>query len=491
MELNELNYYYNKLKFGEDNFHNLMKYRVKKILLISTFYDAYIFEYDAKLSNQIVGEYHSLNLTTVPRLISVPTGEDALNKLKEESFDLVVTTIRIGEMTPFDLSKKIHENNPDLPILLLLTVKTDINLINSNRDKMDNIEEVFLWNGNPRLFLAMIKYIEDKHNAPYDTSKGYVNVILLVEDSINFSSIYLPLLYAEIMEQTQRLISEEQNDNNKYLRMRTRPKVLMVRSFEEAVEAVITYKEFLLGIISDIEYLHNGEIDIDAGFKFLSYLKENDIDVPVLLQSSDVSKRPKAESMDVEFLYKKSSTLLADIRQFILSKLGFGSLIFIDNFGNEVGKARHLTDFEKILPSIPLESLIYHGQNKHFSAWLTAHGDIEIAKRLHPVEISNFESIEKYKNFILETFREVREQRNRGKIVDFNKNSLGQDDIIIRIGKGSLGGKGRGLAFFNALLAIMDIDSKFNKAVIRIPKPIILATGVFNQFIENTLEEHL
>jgi len=208
MELSELNYYYNKLKFGEDNFHNLMKFRVKRILIISTFYDAYIFEYDAKLSNQIVGEYHSLNLTTVPRLISVPTGEEALKILKKESFDLVISTIRIGEMSPFDLSEKIHLINPELPILLLLTVKTDINLIDSNRDNMGNIEEVFLWNGNPRLFLAMIKYVEDKRNAPYDTNKGYVNVILLVEDSITFSSIYLPLLYAEIMEQTQRLISE-------------------------------------------------------------------------------------------------------------------------------------------------------------------------------------------------------------------------------------------------------------------------------------------
>ena len=485
MELNELNYYYNKLKFGEDNFQNLMKYRIKKILLISTFYDAYIFEYDAKLSNQIVGEYHSLNLTTVPHLISVPTGEEALKKLTEESFDLIISTMRIGEMTPFDLSEKIHENNPDLPILLLLTVKTDINLINSNLDKMHNIEEVFLWNGNPRLFLAMIKYVEDKYNAPYDTSKGYVNVILLIEDSITFSSIYLPLLYAEIMEQTQRLISEEQNDNNKYLRMRTRPKVLMVRSFEEAVEAVTTYKESLLGIISDIEYLHRGEIDTDAGFKLLSYLKENSIDVPVLLQSSDASKRPRAESMDVKFLHKKSSTLLADISQFIFRKLGFGSLIFRDSEGKEIGRARYLADFEKVLPSIPPESLIYHSRNNSFSAWLIAHGDIEIARKVRPVQISDFASLEEHKEFLLQTFQSVREKRNKGKIVDFNKDILDQSDIIVRLGSGSLGGKGRGLAFFNALLTIMDLDSMFNNTAIRIPKSVILGTSVFDSFIEN------
>jgi CheY-like chemotaxis protein len=493
MEMDELNYYYNKLKFGEDNFHNLMKYRIKKILIISTFYDAYIFEYDAKLSNQIVGEYHSLNLTTVPRLISVPTGEEALKKLKEGSFDLVISTIRIGEMSPFDLSDKIHESYPELTILLLLTVKTDINLIDNNRDRMKNIEEVFLWNGNPRLFLAMIKYVEDKRNAPYDTGKGYVNVILLVEDSITFSSIYLPLLYAEIMEQTQRLISEEQNDNNKYLRMRTRPKVIMVRSFEDAVEAVGTYKESLLGIISDIEYLHKGEIDTDAGFEFLSYLKENKIDVPVLLQSSDISKRPRAESMNVKFLHKKSSTLLLDISQFIFRKLGFGSLIFRNSNGEEIGRARHLADFEKLLPSIPPEILVYHSQNDSFSAWLIAHGDIEIAKKVRPVQVSDFSSLEEHKDFLLQTFKRVRRKRNKGKIVDFNKDILGEGDIIIRVGSGSLGGKGRGLAFFNALLNIMDLDSKFKNTAIRIPKSVVLGTGVFDLFIEsnNLVDIHI
>ena len=493
MELNELNYFYNKLKFGEDNFHNLMKFRIKKILLISTFYDAYIFEYDAKLSNQIVGEYHSLNLTTVPRLTSVPTGEDALKKLSEESFDLVISTIRIGEMSPFDLSEKIHQIKPELPILLLLTVKTDINLIDSNRDKMENIEEVFLWNGNPRLFLAMIKYVEDKRNAPYDTGKGYVNVILLVEDSITFSSIYLPLLYAEIMEQTQRLISEEQNDNNKYLRMRTRPKVIMVRSFEDAVEAVSTYKNSLLGIISDIEYLHQGEIDTDAGFKFLSYLEENNIEVPVLLQSSDNTKRPRAESLNVKFLHKKSSTLLADISQFIFRKLGFGSLIFKDDKGKEIGRVKYLADFEKVLPSIPPEVLVYYSQNNSFSAWLTAHGDIEMAKRVKPVQVSDFPSLEEHKDFLLQIFKRIREKRNKGKIVDFDKDILGERDVVVRLGSGSLGGKGRGLAFFNALLTIMDIDSNFRKAAIGIPKSIILGTGVFDTFIEtnNLVDIHI
>ncbi len=485
MELKELNYYYNKLKFGEDNFHDLMNFRIKKILLISTFYDAYIFEHDAKLSNQIVGEYHSLNLTTVPRIVSVPAGADALKKLEEESFDLVITTMRIGEYSPFELAGIIHSKHPDLPVLLLLTVKTDITLVSRNQDKLKDIEEIFLWNGNPRLFLAMIKYVEDKRNAAYDTENGFVKVILLIEDSITFSSIYLPLLYGEIMEQTQRLISEEQNDNKKYYRMRTRPKVLLVRTYEDAMEVISRYREHLLGIISDIEYTRNGEIDTDAGFRLVENLRKMGIDTPVMLQSSDNSKKNRAEKEKVAFLHKKSTTILNEISRFIYRNLGFGSFIFRTPDGRELAKARHLTDFLTILKEIPAEVLVYHSSNDHFSSWLTAHGEFEVARRLKPVKVSDFKTIEEHKAFLIKVFRDVKEQRNRGKIIDFELDSLDQEDVIIRIGSGSLGGKGRGLAFFNALIAIMELKTHFRDAVILIPKTIIIATGTFDRFMED------
>ncbi len=493
MKLQDLNYYYNKLKFGEDNFHDLMNFRIKKILLISTFYDAYIFEHDAKLSNQIVGEYHSLNLTTVPRIIIAPTGKDALEKMGKEPFDLVITTMRIGEISPFDLSRKIHKTYPGLPVLLLLTVKTDITLVARNQDKIDTFEEVFLWNGNPRLFLAMIKYVEDKRNVSYDTENGFVKVILLVEDSITFSSIYLPLFYGEIMEQTQRLISEEQNDSKKYYRMRTRPKVLLVRTFEEAIETINQYKDHLMGIISDIEYTHHGVIDTDAGFKLIEYLRDTGLDTPVMLQSSDISKQDRAKSTGVNFLYKKSTVLLNEISRFIYRNLGFGSFIFRTPDGRELGKARHLKDFVSILHDIPAEALIYHSKNDHFSSWLTAHGEFEVARRLKPVKVSDFKTIEDHKAFLIKVFKDVKEQRNRGKIVDFDKESLDQEDVVIRIGSGSLGGKGRGLAFFNALLSIMDIDKYYEDARIRIPKTTIIATETFDLFLNenNLIDIHL
>lgn len=493
MELKELTYYYNKLKFGEDNFHDLMRFRIKKILLISTFYDAYIFEHDAKLSNQIVGEYHSLNLTTVPRIVSVPTGEAAIEKLKEESFDLIITTMRIGKYSPFDIGKKIHKTLPDIPILLLLTVKTDISLVSRNHEDLKEIEEVFLWNGNPRLFLAMIKYVEDKRNAAYDTENGFVKVILLVEDSITFSSIYLPLLYGEIMEQTQRLISEEQNDNKKYYRMRTRPKVLLVRTFEDAMEVLKRYKKHLLGIISDIEYTKNGKVDTNAGFSLIENLKKMGMDTPVMLQSSDLTKKSLADKKGVAFLHKKSPTILNEINRFIYRNLGFGSFVFRTPEGAELGRARHLTDFVSILKDIPAEALLYHSRNDHFSSWLTAHGEFEVARRLKPVKVSDFSTIEEHKEFLIRVFRDVKEQRNRGKIIDFESDSLDQEEVVIRIGSGSLGGKGRGLAFFNALLSIMEINTKISEARILIPRTIIIATGTFDQFMEENelIDVHL
>lgn len=254
MDLKELNEYYTKFKYGEDNFHNLMQYRVKEILLISTFYDAYIFEHDARLSEQIVGEYHQLNLTTVPRITSVPNAEEAMKILTTAHFDLMITTMRPGETSPFDLSREVRALYPDLPILLLLTVKSDISLVQARHNDLGGIDNVFLWNGDSKLFLAMIKYVEDSKNAPYDTEHGLVRVILLVEDSIAFHSLYLPLLYTEVMEQAQRLITEEMNDQNKYYRMRTRPKVLLANSYEEALEIYHQYREFLLCVISDVQY---------------------------------------------------------------------------------------------------------------------------------------------------------------------------------------------------------------------------------------------
>ena len=381
MDIKQLNYYYNKFKFGEDNFHNLMKSRVREVLLISTFYDAFIFEQDGRFSEQIFGEYRQLNLSTAPRITSVPTGKEALSKLKKKQYDLVITMMRIGDVSPFELSKKIKEKYSDIPILLLLNVESDIMLINQNKDKMRFIDDVFLWKGDSKLFLAMIKCVEDKRNLEYDTKHGLVRVILLIEDSVRYYSRFLPLLYEEILKQTQRLISEELNDINKRLRMRVRPKVILVHNYDEAEEILNNYREYIISIISDVKYIRKGEIDSQAGIKLLNKIKNEKFDIPVLLQSSDLENKLKAEKLNIAFLHKNSTALLKDLRKFILDNLGFGDFIIRNQVGEEINRATSLLEFEKMLPNISTDSLLYHGKKNHFSAWLIAHGEIQVAKK--------------------------------------------------------------------------------------------------------------
>ncbi len=483
MKFRELRYYYEKFKYGEDNFHNLMQYRVKEILLISTFYDAYIFEHDSLLSEQIVGEYHQLNLTTVPRITSVPTGEEALKLLKGKHFDLVITTMRTGEANTFELSRKIKELHKNLPVILMLTVKSDIAIIKKNRSRLDCIENVFLWNGDSRLILAMIKYIEDKKNAPYDTDNGLVKVILLVEDSINFISIYLPLLYTEIMEQTQRLISEELNDNQKYNRMRTRPKVLVTDNYEEGMRLARKYGEHLLCVMSDMEFYRKDVLDDEAGVKFISEIKKENPDMPCILQSSVLNNRRLAESLGVTFFHKQSQFLLKDLRNFIVENLGFGDLVFRDEQGGEIARAKKLADFERIIPNLPMEVILHHTRQKDFSTWLIAHGEMQLAKKIRPVEAEDFETNEQYQEFLAVQFRNLRKMRNRGKIVSLNRESIKQDGVITRIDSGSLGGKGRGLAFFNSFLVTTEFETGFKSAKVKIPQTTIICTNGFNDFV--------
>jgi len=484
MNLKELNYYYNKFKFGEDNFHELMKKKVNEILLVSTFYDAYIFEQDGRLSEQIHGEYMQLNLSTAPRITSVPTGVQALDLLKTRDFDLVITMMRIGEISPFKLSKTIKKKYPDLPILLLLNVSNDVGMIDKESEEMKYIDNVFSWNGDSKIFLTMIKYVEDKWNVANDTEIGNVRVVILVEDSIHYYSMFHPLLYSEILKQTQRLISEELNDINKRYRMRGRPKVLLCHSFEEAISTFEQYKDYVIAIISDIRYNYRGKINPKAGIKLIRHMQMHNIECPILLQSSELENEKDALDLGVSFLNKNSKTLLHDLQQFVLKNLGFGDFIFRDKNGIEIDRANSLDSFGEKLKTIIDESLIFHSVHNDFSAWLIAHGEFLFSKRLKTINVEDFEDINNFRKTLIDIFKEVKHVRTRGKILQFDKNSLNIEEGIIRLAEGSLGGKGRGLAFLNSLFVSMDIEQKFKGVSIKIPKTCIIGTSEYDQFLE-------
>jgi CheY-like chemotaxis protein len=492
MDLKELNHYYNKFKFGEDNFHNLMKKRVHEILLISTFYDAFIFEQDGRLSEQIFGEYRQLNLSTAPRITSVPTGEQALDLLEEREFDLVITMMRIGKVSPFELSKKVKRKYPELPVLLLLNISNDVVLVDKNSPEMKYIDNVFIWNGDSKIFLAMVKYIEDIWNVENDTKQGLVRVILMVEDSVMYYSRFSPLLYSEIMKQTQRLISQELDDLNKRQRMRARPKVLLCHTFEDAIELYQKYQDYLIAVISDIRYEHNGKEDAKAGIKLIKKLKKMNVKCPLLLQSSEIDNKKTAEKLNVSFLHKNSISLLHDLRKFIVNKLGFGDFVFRNSDGYEITRASSFSDLKALIKVIPDDSLIHHGKMNSFSAWLTAHGEFQVAWRLRDIYVSDFETTYDLRKYLIKVINEVSIVRNRGKIINYNPDYFDVDDGIMRFSGGSFGGKGRGLAFLNSLFVAMEFDKKYKDVKIKIPKTFIIGTNEFDYFIEhNNIESDI
>jgi hypothetical protein len=485
MKLEELDYYYNKFKYGEDIFHQLMQKRVENILLVSTFYDAFIFEQDGRLTEQIFGEYEQLNLSTPPHITSVPTGQDAINKLKEQSFDLLITMMRIGEVGPFQLAKETKKLYPNLPVLLLLNVASDYVIWENNPEGKKYIDDVFLWNGDTKLFLAMIKSVEDKMNVEFDTALGLVRVILIVEDSVHYYSLFLPSLYSVIMNQTQKLIEEEVSNINKQLRMRIRPKVLLAHSYDEAMEIYNKFQEYFLCVISDVSYKIGDEIDPRAGIKLIQNIKATNNDLPILLQSSEAENEIIANELEVHFLNKNSKHLFSDLRKYMVYNLGFGNFVFRDKNGNIIDEAANIVEFEEKILKIPEESLIFHSRFNHFSNWLIAHGEVQIAKKIRPLKVEDFASRQDLREFLYQVFRTVRIEKNKGKIINFDAASLSEMNQIIRLTDGSLGGKGRGLAFLNALLCTMDYENKFENVAISLPSTAIIGTAEFDEFVEN------
>ena len=474
---------FDKMKYGGAAFHELMRWRVRRVLMVLPHYDAWILENDAKLSDQIVGEYHQLNLTTVPRLSVADNGAEALTRIREESFDMVVVGERLGTLSPAEFAEAAKKINPDLAILLLYASRGDL-AARPEHDLEEIFDADFVWTGDSRLFLAMIKYVEDKRNAPSDTADGRVGVMLMVEDSISFYSACLPLFYGETMLQTQRLIAEEMNDADKYWRMRTRPKVLLARNWEEAVSIGETYSNALIGIVSDIDFSRNGNRIPRAGFELVEYFRSIGIMVPVLFQSSDDSLASHAREFDARFQSKRVNDLHGGIRRFILQELGFGDFIFRKPDGREITRARTLLEFEEATASIPIDSVLFHANRNDFSRWLTARGEYKVAKGIRIIGEKDFTTPDEHRQFLCRALKEVRESRMKGRLIDFSFENPAVSGAIVRYGSGSLGGKGRGLAFFNSLLNASSLTQQFSPISVEIPKTLIIATGEFDKFLE-------
>jgi CheY-like chemotaxis protein len=484
MDHQELTYYYNKFKYGEDNLHSLMQHRVKEILLISSFFDAYTLEMDGRLSEQIYGEYRTLDLSMAPRITTVPFTEDIYSLIEEREFDMVFIMMRIGNMTPFELCKNLKQKQPDLPILLLLNKQSYIDIVTSDPDMLKAFDDVFLWHGDPKLFIAMIKTVEDRLNADHDINQGHVRVILLVESSIDYYSLFVPLFYNEVMKLTQELIESELTDVNKHLKMRARPKILMAHDYETALELYQKYKHHIICMVSNVNLRVGNEHDLHGGIKLVREIRKDRTELPILMQSADVENRKEARKLNADFVNKDSKQLFQELRLFLVNNIGFGDFVFRNTKGEEIARAKSMYHFEKLIMRVPEESLLYHAERNHFSAWLMAHGEIQIAQQIRHVVASDFLSVDDIRKFLVNTIKKVREKQNKGKVVKFSPSIFTEEEKIVQLAEGSLGGKGRGLAFLNSLLVTMDLDKEFEAVNIKLPKTAIIGTDEFDRFLE-------
>lgn len=476
--------FYNRLKFRQEDFLDLMKFKVEEILLISPLYDAFVIEQDGGLSEKLFGEYHQLNLSTPPVVSYAPNGPEALKLLEEKRFDLVASMMRTGSIPPLELAEKVKQKHPGLPFVLLLNHPSDLHLLESKQKPLRNVDDIFFWSGDSKLFLALVKSVEDRQNIENDARAGLVRVILLIEDSITYYSRFLPLLYTEIMRLTRTLISEEVTEADKRLRMRLRPKLILARNFEEAEKVYREYRDNLLCVISDVEYERGGRLESGAGLEFMRMLRREGCNAPLLLHSLNRSVAGQAHDLDVTFLDKNSAHLHEELRSFMIEQLGFGEFVFRTGDGREIGRAGTIENFIRALTWVPEESLIYHARNNHFSAWLLAHGQVRMAKVMEPVKVEDFQDIASLRTYLLDCFNLIKSLRNQGRVVAIEDLHTLGDGQVLRLAPGSLGGKGRGLAFLNSIVASTDLQEHFPDLTLRVPLTAIVGTDEFDRFLE-------
>jgi CheY-like chemotaxis protein len=465
-------------------FQYLMRFRVRDILLVSSLYDYYIFVEDGRLHELIRREYSGLDLSHTPDVMHASSGEEALDLLGEQNrFDLVVMTLHIEDMQAARLAKMIRQSGLNIPIVLLAYDNRQQNELISDNDAMI-FDRIFIWQGDARILFGIIKTMEDRINVENDTESVGVQSIILIEDNVKFYSSYLPIVYTEIMEQSRRLISESLNASHRYLRMRARPKILLCTTYEEAWSYFEQYENTVLGIISDIDFKHNGVDDPDAGIEFTRAVKARHPDIPILLQSNNPGKEKAAHELGASFLMKDSPVLLHELREFMAQYFSFGDFVFRTPDGREVGRANDLRSLEQQLLTVPVESITYHAERNHFSNWLKARTEFWLAHKLRPRKVSEFASPEDLRQRLIEALRDYHQLRQFGQITDFSPETFDPGSTFARIGGGSLGGKARGLGFINQLINNYDLQNRFEGVQIRIPSGIVIGTDVFDQFLE-------
>ena len=471
------------LVFRDTPFANLMNKRIYNVLLIATKYDSFMLEDDGRVDEQIFNEYTSLSLRYPPRFTQVTTEEEALNELKNRNFELIICMPNMDNRDIFAAASEIKVHYPNIPIVVLTPFSKEVSKRIANED-LSAIDYVFSWLGNSELLLAIIKLIEDKMNAPDDTASVGVQIILLVEDSIRFYSSALPHLYKFVLEQSQMFAKEALNDHQRTLRMRGRPKIKLARNYEEAVRIFDQYRDNMLGIISDMSFMHNGVKDPYAGYKFGQYVRKTGLIIPFVLESSEASNHVYAKELNASFIYKNSKSYPQDLKKKIMQRFGFGDFVILNpHTKEEIMRIKDLKDLQKKVFQIPDDSLVYHLSRNHFSRFFYSRAMFPPAEVLKHVDVSDYKDMDEARKLIFDLIVQYRRMKNTGVVAVYQKDRFDEYSNFARIGDGSLGGKGRGLAFIGAMVKRYPKLESDNFAV-NIPKTVVICTDIFDEFME-------
>ncbi|MEA3548387.1 MAG: PEP/pyruvate-binding domain-containing protein [Thermodesulfobacteriota bacterium] len=469
-------------------FHELMRFRVQEILLVSSPYDAFIMEEDISLTSRIIREYRGLNLSSPPRINRVTSARAALQLLEQKRYDLVMTMPQVGEMDGYTLGLEIKKIHSDLPVILLAHNVKAVYPPPQGAN-IQGIDNVFVWSIDPDLLLSIVKSVEDSMNAENDTATSHVRVLILIDDSPLYRSYFLPLIYREVVRQTQAVLDESLNEEHRLLKVRARPKILVAEDYEEALDLYEKFKPYVIGVISDVRFPRKCEMCDEAGFDLLQQIRNEVPDLPLLMLSSDTLNRERAEAIPAVFLDKNSPQLLNEIHHFFLRHLGFGEFVFRLPDGREVGRAANFHGLEKRLVEVPEQSLFFHAERNHFYNWIMARSEVDLALQMRNICVKDLQDGTRLRQRLIDNIHEMRKSRQRGVVARFDVYDFDSSVMdFVKIGDGSLGGKARGLAFMlNRLWEAPQLQDSGIK--IRFPQTLVITSDGFEAFVEeNSLD---
>ncbi len=476
---------WSKFYLKDVTFMNLMTRRIFNVLIVANPYDAFMLEDDGRIDEKIFNEYTELGMRYPPTFTQVSTTEEASEVLASTSIDLVICMPGNADNDAFDVARGIKAKFPDIPCVVLTPFSHGITRRMENED-LSIFDYVFCWLGNTNLIMSIIKLIEDKMNIEHDIAEAGVQMILLVEDSIRFYSSLLPMLYGYILAQSQHFSTEALNPHSAMLRMRGRPKVVLARTYEEAMELYDRYADNTLGVISDCRFPKGGVKDSEAGLKLLRAIRGRNEYVPLILQSSESENRAKAEAEHFHFIDKNSKAMSIDLRDIMEEHMGFGDFIFRDpKTHEEVMRVRTLKELQDNIFKIPYDSMLYHISRNHMSRWLCARAIFPVSEFLKNITWHKLQDVDLHRRIIFDAIVQYRHMKNIGVVAVFDRGKFDRYAHFARIGDGSLGGKGRGLAFLDSIIKKHPEFNEREGVSVSIPKTVVLCTDVFDQFMES------